>query len=301
VVHRDLKPANILLATDLHGDTAPKVTDFGISKLLGSDAELTQEHGVVGTLAYMAPEQLRRSAAVDARADQWALGVLLYEASTGELPFVGDTSAELIEAILHADIEPPSARRTGIPVAFDSVVVRALSRDPRDRFADVRELGAALLRFAEGRSWSTWAREFATERSGDTVDDDARPQPVSAARPERSRAWLVVAALAFVGAVSVWGSFALQRPASSATTALPPPAASTTIAPPPAVVASIEATAAPASSAPTAVSAKAVTPPRPPTTIAAPAASAPPAAPSPVAAPSSARPQLGSHGVPILE
>jgi serine/threonine-protein kinase len=174
VVHRDLKPANVLVATDLHGEPIPKVSDFGISKIAdGRERELTGDQGLLGTLAYMAPEQVQRAATVDGRADQWSLGVILYEAATGRSPFPADTAGARLHAILHEPIDPPSLHRSGLPPAFDALIARALARAPEARFPTVTALGAALLPFAEGRVWATWARQFGGENSDTSGTVDA--------------------------------------------------------------------------------------------------------------------------------
>ncbi|MEX2627558.1 MAG: protein kinase, partial [Ilumatobacteraceae bacterium] len=125
LVHRDVKPANILLASD----GTVKVTDFGIAKALsGADATLTSPGTVVGTAAYVAPEQLE-DASVDARADIYALGVVLYECLTGRPAFSGDTPTATAAMRLTYDLMPPRQLVSDVPRALDDVVVRATRRD----------------------------------------------------------------------------------------------------------------------------------------------------------------------------
>ncbi|MFT3711601.1 MAG: serine/threonine-protein kinase [Archangium sp.] len=143
VVHRDLKPSNVLLT---RGGTV-KLVDFGVAKLLGRDdlTDLTGTGMMTGTVYYMAPEQLRDSKHVDARADVYAMGVLLFELITGQRPFRGDAPMEV--AMKHVNDAPPllSAVRPGAPRALEKIVARCLEKDPARRFQSIRELSDALL------------------------------------------------------------------------------------------------------------------------------------------------------------
>lgn len=140
LVHRDVKPANVLLAP--HGTA--KVADFGIATALGdAQARLTTPGMVLGTAAYLAPEQLRGTT-VDARADVYALGLVLHEAVTGAVTFVGDTATAVAAARLEADVPPPGRLRPDLPGALDAVIVRATRRDPGERFRDGAAMAAAL-------------------------------------------------------------------------------------------------------------------------------------------------------------
>ncbi len=140
LVHRDVKPANILLASD----GTVKVTDFGIAKALsGADATLTSPGTVVGTAAYVAPEQLQ-DGDVDARADVYSLGVVLHECLTGRAAFSGDTPAATAAMRLTQQLIPPRQIRADVPRALDDVVVRATRRPEGERFADGSLMAAAL-------------------------------------------------------------------------------------------------------------------------------------------------------------
>ncbi len=140
LVHRDVKPANILISSD----GTVKVTDFGIAKALtGADATLTSPGTVVGTAAYVAPEQLE-DGAIDARADIYALGVVLHECLTGRPAFSGDTPAATAAMRLTHDVLPPRQLRADVPRALDDVVVRATQRHRNDRFADGGAMAGAL-------------------------------------------------------------------------------------------------------------------------------------------------------------
>jgi eukaryotic-like serine/threonine-protein kinase len=140
LVHRDVKPANILLASD----GTVKVTDFGIAKALsGADATLTTPGTVVGTAAYVAPEQLE-DAQVDARADIYALGVVLYECLTGRPAFSGDTPTATAAMRLTYELMPPRQLRSDVPRILDEAVVRATRRTREERYGDGAAMAAAL-------------------------------------------------------------------------------------------------------------------------------------------------------------
>jgi serine/threonine protein kinase len=138
IVHRDIKPANILLTPA--GEV--KVTDFGIARSL-SDASLTQTGTVMGTAHYSAPEQVRGESASPAT-DIYSMGVVLYEMLTGERPYSGDTPIAVAMARLSEDPPHPKELRPTIPAALDAVVMRALAREPSDRFASAAEMRMAL-------------------------------------------------------------------------------------------------------------------------------------------------------------
>ena len=161
IVHRDIKPANVFLARGPDGAIEPKVLDFGISKATRSQsAEITAASTTLGTPQYMSPEQTRGARHVDARTDQYALGVLLYECSTGRLPFDADEVYSLMVAVHRGEFQPPRAVRPDLPAAFEAVVLRAMARDADARFPGVISLGQALLPFATEATRARWALEF---------------------------------------------------------------------------------------------------------------------------------------------
>ncbi len=164
VIHRDLKPDNVMLASGTDGRLRPKVMDFGVSRLLDADAtdKLTIDRGVLGTPHYMSPEQARGEVA-GTKSDQYSLGVMLYEAVTGRLPHDRESILELLQIVSRGQFDPPSRFRPDLPAAFESLVLRAMSPQPADRFRSVREFGAELLPFASDRVKALWSPEFSPD------------------------------------------------------------------------------------------------------------------------------------------
>jgi serine/threonine protein kinase/Tfp pilus assembly protein PilF len=144
VLHRDIKPSNLLL--DLQGTVW--VTDFGLAKAEGTDA-LTQTGDIVGTLRYMAPERFRGEA--DARSDVYALGLTLYEMLALEPAFAAEERARLIDKILHAEPLNPRQADPRIPRDLETIVLKAMAREPSDRYGTALELADDLRRFLEGK------------------------------------------------------------------------------------------------------------------------------------------------------
>jgi serine/threonine-protein kinase len=138
IVHRDIKPANVFLVT---GSPRPfvKLVDFGIAKRL-EDETMTATNALLGTPAYMSPEQMDGVQTVDHRTDLWALGVLAFHMLTGNPPFRGSHIAHIAHAIMHGERPKISTARPDLPPALDAWVERALARDPMHRFASAREL-----------------------------------------------------------------------------------------------------------------------------------------------------------------
>jgi tRNA A-37 threonylcarbamoyl transferase component Bud32 len=168
VIHRDLKPSNIVLAKRATG-LSPTVLDFGISKVTSDvDRDLTASEVLLGTVHYMSPEQTRGGRNASALSDQYSLGVLLYECATGIKPFSGSSPYALMHAIVSSKVTAPSSVDPALPDGFDAVVLRAMHRDPKRRFADVRELGAALFPWASAGEQARWAGELGVEPSAGT-------------------------------------------------------------------------------------------------------------------------------------
>jgi len=151
VVHRDLKPGNLRITPD----GRLKILDFGLAHLMpqGGNAELavtlSQSQQAVGTLPYMSPEQLRGQPC-DARTDIWAAGAVLYELSTGRRPFPERVNTLLIDSILHQPPSPPSRLNRHLTPGLETVILKALDKDPARRYQSTRELGVDLERLAAG-------------------------------------------------------------------------------------------------------------------------------------------------------
>ena len=180
ILHRDLKPENIFLARRRLRGEHPVLLDFGISKVRdGGMNNLTAADELLGTPPYMSPEQvIDGMAELDARSDQYALGVVLYECSTGELPYRNDDSIpDLLRMIARGGARPPSSQASSLPRAFDALVLRALSVSRDDRFPSVIELGRALLPFASPLVQAVWAEEFGARDSAIPTVAPARRGP----------------------------------------------------------------------------------------------------------------------------
>jgi eukaryotic-like serine/threonine-protein kinase len=176
VVHRDVKPANVLIGPG----GAVKVTDFGIAKAAFA-GDITTTGKLLGTALYLAPEQVADKPA-DHRTDLYAVGVVLYEMLTGRPPFRAETDLATATMRLTQDPRPPGALRAGIPRALEQVVMRALAREPEERFQNAEEMRAALDRMAGDRSVSPPVSAH--------PGPEARPPDLSATSFFRS--WLLV-------------------------------------------------------------------------------------------------------------
>jgi serine/threonine-protein kinase len=155
LVHRDLKPANVFIAVRGGESDIAKVLDFGLVKLTKDPdaAALTSEMTVSGTPLYMAPEQSVGARALDARADIYALGAMMYYALTSQPPFTGENAFAIMMAHGRDPVVPPSQVRPGVPEDLERVVLRCLSKKPEDRYPDVRTLGEALAACTLAADW----------------------------------------------------------------------------------------------------------------------------------------------------
>jgi eukaryotic-like serine/threonine-protein kinase len=146
IIHRDVKPANIMISTT----NAVKVMDFGIARALADGGiSVTQTAAVIGTAQYLSPEQARGDS-VDARSDVYSLGCVLYEMLTGEPPFVGDSPVAVAYQHVREDPVPPSRRYEGISADLDAVVLKALAKNPENRYQTAAEMRTDLVRVHNG-------------------------------------------------------------------------------------------------------------------------------------------------------
>ncbi len=156
IVHRDIKPHNVIV----DGDGRVKVMDFGIARA-GAASQMTEAGSIIGTAQYLSPEQAR-GAPVDQTSDLYSTGIVLYELLTGTVPFTGDTPVEIAMKHLSQTPVPPSALRPEVPRDLDYVVLRALAKDPADRYHSAEEMDSDLERIARGIGVSAETAEAAT-------------------------------------------------------------------------------------------------------------------------------------------
>jgi len=163
VIHRDLKPANILV----DADNQPHVMDFGLAKIAGQSVKASYTEGgfAVGTPAYMSPEHVQGATGVDHRTDVYSLGVMLYEILTCRLPFTGATPFEVMQKAAKDPVVPPS-RITTVQInpahfkTIEAVCLKALSKDPRDRYPTARDFAADLSRWLQGHDFAIADRKL---------------------------------------------------------------------------------------------------------------------------------------------
>lgn len=147
IIHRDVKPANIMI----NNAGSVKVMDFGIARALGEGQNVTQTAAVIGTAQYLSPEQARGEA-VDARSDVYAAGCVLFELLTGEPPFTGDTPVAVAYQHVREDPRRPSELNPEVPQVLDSVVLKALSKNPANRYQSAAEMRSDLVRVRSGQA-----------------------------------------------------------------------------------------------------------------------------------------------------
>src|SRR5512133_1322748 len=146
IIHRDVKPANIMI----NRAGAVKVRDFGIARALGEGQNVTQTAAVIGTAQYLSPEQARGEA-VDARSDVYAAGCVLFELLCGHPPFVGDSPVSVAYQHVREDPRSPSESNRDVTPPIDAIVLKALAKNPANRYQSAAEMRADLLRAASGR------------------------------------------------------------------------------------------------------------------------------------------------------
>lgn len=208
LIHRDVKPSNIMLATT--GQT--KVTDFGIVRALSRDSEqtMTQAGMVIGTAAYLSPEQAQGKE-LDARSDLYSLGVVLYEMLTGQTPFQGETPLAVAYKHVRENAVRPSSINPDVPGELDSIVMKAMAKNPDNRFSNASEMRSDLLRFLSGEPVeATPVLAGDTPPGGSTVvaapvrpGTEVMERTEVAPRRERSRTgWFVLAALVMTALIA---------------------------------------------------------------------------------------------------
>jgi serine/threonine protein kinase len=209
VLHRDLKPENIFLARE--GSTiVPKILDFGVSKIVGDDAErtrMTRTGALIGTPAYMSPEQVM-GAPVDLRSDLWAMGVILYELLSGRLPCDGKNYNAVLVRIATGDLDPLTLHLPTVDPVLAAIVERAMARKAAARFPSAEAMRAALLDWLEGRGASATVRlprtPSETDRSTPFVYEQSDTLPgTTLPGPPARRPWWIAAGLAATLALAI--------------------------------------------------------------------------------------------------
>jgi serine/threonine-protein kinase len=154
VVHRDLKPENVMLVKVADGGDVAKLLDFGIAKVQQED-KLTRTGALLGTPAYMAPEQARGGSSIDHRCDIYALGAMIYRAVTGRPAFSGEDAGRTLTSVIWDEPARPKTLRRDLPDALELVIQQAMAKDPDKRFKSMAELDAALAPFDASASATT--------------------------------------------------------------------------------------------------------------------------------------------------
>jgi serine/threonine-protein kinase len=209
IVHRDIKPANIIVRQDAR----VKVTDFGIARVLGS-ARRTREGHVIGTLDYMAPEQIRGEE-VTGSADLYSTGVLLYEALTGRTPYGGTTEYELMQQHIHGPIPGIGPLASDVPLWFDGLIERAMAKDPADRFPSAGAFRRELERLAAAEPAAAIKHTILAPRPVDRILAPTRlgPAPAAPKRRMTRRHWLAASSAVIVLIGVAYGiSLSLAKP-----------------------------------------------------------------------------------------
>jgi hypothetical protein len=220
LVHRDVKPGNVMV-TGKAGSEHVYLTDFGITKRIAQTGGLTATGALVGTLDYIAPEQLLGHP-VDARSDVYALGCLLYELLTGSVPFSRDTDTARILAHVNDVPTPASTLAPALPPELDSVLAKAMAKDPDERYPSAGDLGHAAVAGAEGRTYAEPTRSVAVgpAAAADALTTAAAPSESvapSERRTEHRVRWGLTGAVAIVAVAGAVLAIALSGGSGTAT------------------------------------------------------------------------------------
>ncbi len=159
LLHRDVKPSNVLIEETPDGELVALVADFGVAAELDDAGSIA--HAAAGSPAYMAPERLLGTAAVDRRSDVYSLGVTLYQVLTGELPFQGENTVEVLRGVLRQEPAPPRQHAPSLPPELEAIVLRCMASDPDHRYASARAVAADLQRFLAGEVVEAYAAGLA--------------------------------------------------------------------------------------------------------------------------------------------
>lgn len=207
LIHRDIKPANIWLEAP---KDRVKILDFGLARAEKENKQLTQSGIILGTPAFMAPEQ-GRGEAVDARSDLFSLGVVLYRLSTGKMPFDGSSMMAVMTALAVDAPTPPRALNSAIPKSLEAIIMRLLEKKPTNRYSSAQEVADELLRIGDGiQLTQTQPSVPSSEASQDTFatsrdrEGAGKPTLPDGRGSSRSRRWLLVAAAVLLLASAAW-------------------------------------------------------------------------------------------------
>ncbi len=225
VIHRDIKTSNVLIGEG----SQCYLTDFGIAKLAASSSHFTSSGAIIGTPAYMSPEQCNGLPA-DARSDLYALGIVLYEMLTGRVPFEAETPIAVVRMQIDQPLPSPRSKNPNVPEAIEKVTFRALAKDPENRYASVREFAGALTDAFQAFTEEDTARIHGAQR---VVRPEEAPTPIASgtrassstrrvhtARPRRWLVWLgavvlISLAIIVVGSLLADGDDSEEPPVDS--------------------------------------------------------------------------------------